>query len=121
MPRGPAPSWSRRKEPVLDRELQASLDHAGGEHHPDTGWYATLHYTGCPTYDRAKEIKQALHRSANHLKVSVTTRIFQAADKTWTVEFTAINKAHGRAYIATQSGGDPSRLAYNPYKRNAVE
>jgi hypothetical protein len=118
MPRADAPEWKRRKEPILDAELQAAIDHVGGQHDPATGWYATLHYTGCESRDRAKEIKRALYRSAYHLKVSLTTRIFQAPDKTWTVEFTPINKQHGRDFIAKQSGGDPSKLAYNPYTRN---
>ena len=80
-----------------------------------------MHHTGCETRERAKEIKRALYRSARHLKVSLTTEVFQAADKTWTVAFTPINKAHGRAFIAAQSGGDPSKLAYNPYARQPKE
>jgi len=117
MPRGPAPQWRRRVEPVLDAELQASIDQSNGECDPATGWYSTLHYAGCADYDRAKEIKRALYRSARHFKVSLTTKIFRADDGTFTVEFTAISKAHGQAYIAAKAQGDPSRLAYNPHKR----
>jgi hypothetical protein len=102
---------------VLDHEVQASITQSNGTHDPATGWYTVLHHTGCPDYDRAKEIKRALYRSARHLHVSLHTRIFRAADGTQTVEFVAINKDHGRAYIQQQSGGDPRRLAYNPYTR----
>jgi hypothetical protein len=121
MPKGPAPEWKRRLEPILDHEVQASIDQSNGQHDPDTGWYATLHHTGCDTYKRAQEIKRALYRSARHLKVSLRTDIIRGANGTWTVEFTAVNKAHGKAYIAQQSGGDPSRLAYNPYHRPSKE
>ncbi|HEY3953912.1 MAG TPA: hypothetical protein VGM53_11080 [Streptosporangiaceae bacterium] len=106
---------------MLDHEVQASITRVNGEHDPDTGWYGVLHHTGCPDYDRAKEIKRALYRSARHLKVSLHTKIFKATDGSWTVEFVAINKAHGRAYVAQQSNGDPTRLAYNPYHRPSLE
>jgi len=117
MPKGPAPQWRRRTEPVLDHELQAAINHVNGKHDPDTGKYATLDHTGCPDRERAKEIKRALYRSARYLKVSLHTEIIRAADKTWTVRFTVFNKEHGRAYVHEQAGGDPSKLAYNPYAR----
>jgi hypothetical protein len=118
VPKGPSPQWKRRLDPVLDHEVQAAISHVNGKHDPDTGRYATLHHTGCADRDRAKEIKQALYRSARHLNVSLHTNIVKATDGTWTVEFTPINKAHGRAYIAQQANGDPSKLAYNPYQKN---
>jgi len=121
MPKGPAPQWKRRLEPILDHEIQAAIDHADGKFNPGTGWYATLDHTGCETFDRAREIKRALYRSARHLGVSLHTELIRAADNTWTVRFTPISKPHGQAYVARQSGGDPSRLAYNPYHRPSKE
>jgi hypothetical protein len=97
------------------------MSHVNGEHNPDTGWYATMHHTGCETRERAKEIKQALYRSARHLKVSLATDIVRAKDGTWTVAFTPIHKDYGRAYTKAQANGDPSKLAYNPYTRNSKD
>ena len=64
MPRAPAPQWHRRKEPVLDHYLQASVDQCGGQY-DENGHYALLVYSGCETRDRAKEISQALYRAGN--------------------------------------------------------
>lgn len=121
MPKGPSPQWKRRLEPILDHEIQAAIDHVNGKHDPGTGWYATLDHTGCESYARAQEIKRALYRSARHLKVSLHTELVRGPNGTWTVRFTPINKAHGRAFIAKQSGGDPGKLAYNPYHRPSLE
>lgn len=110
-----------RLEPILDHEVQAAIDHANGSFDPGTGHYATLDHTGCETYKRAQEIKRALYRAARHHHVSLMTEIIRAPDSTWTVRFTPVNKSHGRAFVARQSGGDPSKLAYNPYHRPSRE
>jgi hypothetical protein len=120
MPRSPAPNWRQRKQPVLDQYIKASIDAAGGKYDPDTGWYGTLHYTGCGTRDRAKEIVQALHRSAYYMcthniaDVGANCKIIKARDGTYTVEFRASNKAHARAAVIAKYGEDRSKWPYNP-------
>ena len=118
MPRGPAPQWSRRKEPILDDHLRASVTQANGVHDPDTGHYAVIHYTGCGTRERAKEIKQALHRSARHVGVSVSTEIVKAGDGTFTVKYRAIHKSFARKYMIDHYGPDTANWPYRPRERN---
>lgn len=117
MPRSPAPEWRRRKEPVLDDYVRASIDGVNGEHDPETGFYATLHYAGCETRERATEIRQALFRAANHVKVSMNATVLPADDGTFFVEFRAIHKSYGRNYIKNKANGDRRNLAYDPRKK----
>ena len=103
-----------RKEPVLDHIVQAAIDAVGGTCNPDTGHYGSLRYTGCADRDRAKEIKQALYRSARHLGVSLFYSIVREDDGTYTVEFTAVNKTHARAHVVSKYGADRGKWAYDP-------
>ena len=118
MPRGPAPEWTRRKEPVLDHYLQASIDLADGIPDPETGHYGLLHYTGINDRERAKEIKRALYRAGRHVGVSVHAEIVRADDKTFTVAFRSIDKTHAKKYILAKYGTDRSNWPYDPRRRN---
>ena len=102
-----------RKEPVLDHIVQAAIDAVGGQH-DESGHYGSLRYTGCADRDRAKEIKQALYRSARHLGVSLFYSIVKEDDGTYTVEFTAVNKTHARAHVVSKYGADRGKWAYDP-------
>jgi glutathionyl-hydroquinone reductase len=113
IPRSPAPQWRKRKEPVLDAHLQASLDQAHGTY-DENGHYALLVYAGCPTRERAKEIVQALHRSANHLGVSVSTKTIKAEDGSFQIHFKAIDKIFAKRYVLQKYGNDVSKWPYNP-------
>jgi hypothetical protein len=117
MPKGPPPAWKVRKEPILDHFVKAAVESVNGVYDQETGRYSTLVITGAETKDKASEISQALFRSARHLKVSVSTKINQAEDRSYDVEFTVYNKKHARAYIAAKAGGDRSKLAYDPYAK----
>jgi hypothetical protein len=116
LPRGGQPQWKRRLEPVLDAHLQASVTQASGTHDSD-GHYATIHYTGCETRERAKEIVQALHRSGRHLVLSVSAKVIPASDGTFTVEYCAIDKAHARAHVLAKYGSDRSKWPYDPRRK----
>lgn len=119
LPRGPSPDYRRRKEPVLDDHLRASINQAGGlgKHHPETGHYAEVWYTGCATRERAKEIKQALFRSGRHVGVSVSADIVKAPDGTFTVKYKAIDKRLARQYVMQTYGTDKSLWPYNPREK----
>ena len=116
MPRGPAPQWTRRLEPILDSHVQASIDAVNNIFDPETGHYGTLIYKGCADRERAKEIVRALHRSAKHLKVSMSASIKKRGDE-FDVHFSAINKAHARAYVVAKYGTDRSKWPYNPRQK----
>jgi hypothetical protein len=115
MPRGAAPPWRARKEPILDNHLHASVTQAGGVH-DERGHYAELVYAGCESRERAKEIVRALHRSAYHLGVSVTAKPEKSGD-TWSVRYKAINKEHAKAYVLGTYGSDRSKWPYDPRRK----
>jgi len=108
----------------MDDYIMRSIAEAGGNYDPDTGHYAHLEYTGCPTLQRAEQIEDALYRCGRYLHrkkvadIGVKCNIKQAADGTYKVEYYAINKAHTRAYMISRYGEDRSRWPYDPRRRN---
>lgn len=117
MPRSPSPEWRRRKEPITDDLILASVNAANGVFHPETGHYSRLRFTGCETKERANEVKQSLYRCAAYLKYSMSATVVPADDGTYTVEFVVINKAHARAHVLARYGTDRSKWPYDPTKR----
>jgi hypothetical protein len=121
MPRGPAPAWRLRKEPIADDYLLAAINQAGGpgKHDPATGLYATLVIKGFKDRDEAKEWDLSLYRCALWLTrnrgadISVSTKIERNGD-TYSVRFSVHSKTHARAYILAKHGGDRSKVPYYP-------
>jgi hypothetical protein len=124
MPRAAAPPWATRKEPVLDHLVRASIDQAGGKHHPDTGHYATLVYKGIETRERADEIKRALHRCALYMhkkgiaSVGMSAKVLRDGNG-WKVEFRAVDKTMARKYVLQKYGPDRSKWPYSPRRGDA--
>lgn len=124
MPRGPAPAWRRRKEPVLDTHVLASVQQSGGiGRHNDAGHYATLWIRGLASREEADEWKRALHRSARYLDrtraapVGVSTRIHRVGNGQYEIEFKAIDKTHARKYMLDTYGPDRSKWPYDPRRK----
>lgn len=118
MPRGPAPPWRARKQPVLDHYIQASIDRAGGRH-DDRGWYAELHITGLADHDEAAEHVRALHRSARYLGHSVHAKAVRHGGG-YKVIFTAISKVHARKYVLEKYGADRAKWPYDPRRQGGA-
>lgn len=115
MPRGPAPSWGRRQEPILDHLIHASVSQAGGKH-DDKGRYAELVYTGCSTRTRAEEIKRALYRCARYIGYSMAAWI-EANGEEFDVHFRANDKAFGKKHVIEKYGPDRSKWPYDPRRK----
>jgi len=119
MPRGPAPQWRARKQPVADNWLLASIEEAGGHGHHDaqTGRYADMVMRDLADRAEAEEWRRALHRSAVYLHkwglatIGVSAKIKRRGGE-YVIEYVAINKAHAQNYIVTTYGEDPSRWPY---------
>lgn len=115
MPRGPAPAYRARKEPVTDDYLLAVITQAGGagRHDATTGLYGTLVLRGLKDRDEAKEWDRSLYRCAlwltrNHrADISVSTKIEHDASG-YSVRFSVYNKTHARAHILNKHGSDRS-------------
>jgi hypothetical protein len=113
MPKGPAPQWRARKQPLTDDHVMASVQ--GGMN--EQGHYRELVYGPIDDPDRALEIKRSLYRCAKHLGYSMKADIEKTADNKYQVRFKAIDKARARAHIAAQYKDRPQELPYNPYAR----
>lgn len=121
MPRGPAPQWKKRMEPIMDDRVRLSISMAGGKPGPD-GRYATLVHPDCPTRDYANEIRKAYQRSRNYVrdhedKVGVWAVIVKADDGTYQVHFAACNKVLAKAYMFRTYGDDVSKWPYDPREK----
>jgi len=129
MPRGPAPAYRARKEPLADDFLLAVITQAGGtgHHDPATGLYGTLVLRGLKDRDEAKEWDRSLYRCALWLSrnrgadISVSTKIAGGNGKGYTVTFSVYNKTHARAHIMGKHGTDRSKWPYDPRRRGGTE
>ena len=98
MPRGPAPAWRVRKEPISDNYLLAAIAQAGGpgKHDATTGLYATLVVRGFKDRDEAKAWDLSLYRCAlwltrnRNADISVSTKIEHDASG-YSVRFSVYN------------------------------
>jgi hypothetical protein len=114
MPRGPAPAWKARKEPLLDDHVLASVSAA--EMNAENGRYGELIYAGCPDEERALEIKRALFRAAKRQGYSISAHV-EKAGQAYQVRFVAIDKLAARRYIVEKYGPDRTAWPYNPRQR----
>lgn len=133
MPRGPAPAWRTRKQPVTDDWIMASVSQAGGlgKHHPQTGHYAQLVITELASKEEAIVWQQALYRCAHYLNrtgqapVGMSARIVKHAKPCtksgcqFHIEFKAIDKTLARAHVLAKYGPDRSKWPYDPRRRGA--
>lgn len=78
---------------------------------------------GFKTRQAAEQGRLAVNSAARHLGVSCSSRrgehVIDSGNGTFELHFRLFTKNSGRQHIATTTGGDPSKLAYNPYKRAA--
>jgi len=123
MPRGPAPAWRHRKEPVVDDWIMASVNAAGGPgKHDASGHYALLVIKGLADRDEAEEWHDALNRCAHWMhrnkviSVSMSATIKRDGSR-YLIEFRAIDKVAARAYVMRKYGPDPSKWPYDPRRR----
>lgn len=126
MPRGPAPSWRARKQPVLDEWIWASITRAGGlgKHHPTTGHYADLMITGLADRDEADEYKRALHRCAFYLHRTGAASVSMSADRPqrqptglYSIRFRVVDKTYAKKAMLERYGNDRSKWPYDPRRR----
>lgn len=125
MPRGPVPDWRRRKEPVVDDWILASVQRAGGlgKHHPETGHYAELVITKLATREEADEYRRALFRCAHYLNRTRRAAVSMSADRPertaagYQVRFRAVDKTLARQHVMQRYGTDRSKWPYDPRAR----
>lgn len=124
MPRGPAPSWRRRKEPVLDAWVLASVEKSGGigKHHPKTGHYAEMIIKDLTSREEAEEYRRGLFRCAHYLNrtgqapVSMNAKIEKDGRK-FLIRFKAVDKTLARQHVLDRYGPDRSKWPYDPRRR----
>lgn len=110
-----------RAHPVIKDAIQRGY-HLSGEVYTDIG--------AMPTHAIANQARRLTKNAGQHLGVSVAAWVVDAdgtpcyrdcADPhaPHSVQFRLFSKASGRAKVVQDTGGDPSKLKYNPFKRNA--
>jgi hypothetical protein len=76
---------------------------------------------GLATHEAAEQARKCINSAARHLGVSCSSRqgedVIAEPDGTYTVQFKLFSKSSAREHIVRQSGGDPTKLAYNPFAR----
>lgn len=88
-----------------------------GIYHPETGHYGELVYAGCPTRERAQEIRRALFRSGKHVGCSVSAKIVKNGE-VFDVHFKAIDKTMAKQYMLDHYGEDRTKWPYSPYRKD---
>lgn len=124
MPRGPAPAWRARKQPVVDDWVLASVNEAGGpgKHDPVTGHYARLVIRGLADRGEAEEWRRALYRCAHYLTragvadVGVSA-VIKRAGSGYLIEYHAVDKTLARKHVMDKYGPDRSKWPYDPRRR----
>jgi hypothetical protein len=124
MPRGPAPAWRARKQPVADAYILASIEQAGGKYHAETGFYKTLRLR-LDDNDDAREWHRAFRRSAVYLHRNGIADIgihveIKRDRKGQYLEYVAINKAHTYRFIIQRYGPDRSKWPYDVHRRGGA-
>jgi hypothetical protein len=126
LPRGPAPSWTTRKEPVTDDYVLASVERAGGlGHHDEAGHYAELVIRGLSSKDEAAEWKNSLYRCAHYLSrkgiapVSVSMAKIERDGTGFLIRFRAGDKTYARQRVLDKYGPDRSKWPYDPRRQGA--
>lgn len=127
MPRGPSPQWRRRKEPVVDHWVLASVEQAGGigRHHPKTGHYGELIIDGLTSRAEAAEWKRALFRCAHYLNRTGQASVGMSADierdgRGYRIRFRAVDKTLARQHVMAKYGSDRSKWPYDPRRRETI-
>lgn len=76
---------------------------------------------GFTSREAANEGRKAINNACRHLGVSCRSResddLIELSDGSWRVTFRIWPKNQGRAYVREATGGDPAKLAYNPFAR----
>jgi hypothetical protein len=88
----------KRKEPVLDYYIRASIEQAN-RHHDRNGRYATLTVTLGTRNDKlATEYRNALYRSAYHMNVGLDAEMTTDSSGNYQITFTAIHPSYRDDY-----------------------
>lgn len=84
-----------------------------------TGQYYVI--DGFASQEVANESRRSVNCAARHLGVSCSSKeaedVQALTDGTWRLRFRIWPKNAGRRHVHKETGGDPSKLAYNPFAR----
>lgn len=76
---------------------------------------------GFPSWDIANQARKSVYCAARHHGVSCSSRthedIIDNEDGTFSLRFWLMSKDSARKRVVEAAGGDPTRLAYNPFKK----
>lgn len=110
-----------RAHPVIRDAIERGFIHTG-EVYTDIG--------ALPNHSIANTSRRLVKNAGQHLGVSVAAWVVDAdGEPCWkdcqdasaphSVRFRVFTKNSGRAKVVQDTGGDPSKLKYNPFRKNA--
>lgn len=78
---------------------------------------------GFPTHAVANAARRSVYAAAKHMGVSCSSRtgedIIEQEDGTFAVRFWIMSRDSAKRRVLETTGGDPSKLAYNPFARRS--
>jgi hypothetical protein len=102
-----------------DESAHPVVKKAIAEGYVGTGRYYNV--DGFTTREAANLGRRSVNNAARHLGVSCSSSeaadVQELTDGTWRVRFRLWPKNAGRQHVHRQAGGDPAKLAYNPFAR----
>lgn len=95
------------------------VKHAIEQGHLESGEFYWVR--GFATWESADEGRKSIYNAARHLDVSLSSRaqsdILPDPEGGYMLRFRVFAKIEGRRHVIAATGGDPGRLAYNPFTR----
>ena len=109
-----------------DESAHPLVEHALEQGYLDT--QAVYHVDGLAGHDIANKARLSLNRAGQHLNVSTPSWVVDSAgEPCWKscqdpqaphgLRFRVHSKDAARQHLLRETGGDPSKLKYNPFKR----
>jgi hypothetical protein len=112
---GRHPRAMRPRDESAHPVVQKAID----EGYVGSGSYVEI--DGFASRDAANRGRKAVNNAARHLGVSCSSKeaadLLELTDGTWRLRFRLWAKNQGRQHVHQVSGGDPAKLAYNPFAR----
>lgn len=109
-----------RAHPVVMDAINKGYAEQGSIHGRDSEPYTI---PGFPDFNTANAARRSVYCAAKHLGVSCSSRtnedIIEQEDGTFLLRFWVMSRASAKKRVIEATGGDPTKLAYNPFRKRS--
>ena len=107
MPRGPAPAWHQKASHTIEAEPYIAAAFR-------LGLEQEMRWTGIPTHERARELRNGLFNAARlHQPIVAVSAEVEQAGRGWQIRFILHDKKTARAHVVTAYGTDRADWPYD--------